>query len=94
MPSALLYILWEPEMCTAEQRVLLTITGPGPSFFPTQIKAGQRTRRGMIFNRTRALTIGKKIIPFREETDFFQINKHLLHHSEARTVPYSMRQSF
>ena len=33
-------------MCTAGQRVLLTITGPGPSFFDTKIYAGQRTRRG------------------------------------------------
>ena len=28
----LLYTFWEPEMCTAGQSVLLTITGPGPSF--------------------------------------------------------------
>ena len=33
-------------MCTAGQRVSLTITGPGPSFFNTKIYAGQRTRRG------------------------------------------------
>ena len=31
--SALLYTFWEPEMCRAGQRVLLTITGPGPSIF-------------------------------------------------------------
>ena len=35
-PSALLYTFWEPKMCTAGQRVLLTITGPGPSFFYTK----------------------------------------------------------
>ena len=29
---------------TAGQRVLLTITGPGPSFFHTKIYIGQRTR--------------------------------------------------
>ena len=34
-PSALLYTFWEPEMCTAGQRALLTITGPVSSFFYT-----------------------------------------------------------
>ena len=33
IPFALVYTFREPEMCTAGQRVLLTITGPGPSFF-------------------------------------------------------------
>ena len=33
-------------MCTAGQTVLLTITGPGPSFFDTKIYAGQRAQRG------------------------------------------------
>ena len=37
---------WDPEMCTAGQRVLRTITGPGPSYFKTKIYAGQRTQRG------------------------------------------------
>ena len=32
IPFALLYTFREPEMCTAGQRVLLTTTGPGPSF--------------------------------------------------------------
>ena len=32
IPSALQYTFWEPELCTEGQRVLLTITGPGPSF--------------------------------------------------------------
>ena len=31
--SALLYTFWESEICTAAQKVLLTITGPDLSFF-------------------------------------------------------------
>ena len=33
-------------MCTAGQRVLLTVTGTGPSFFYTKIYAGQQPQRG------------------------------------------------
>ena len=40
------YRPWEPKMYTAGQRILLTIIGPGPSFFYTKIYAGQQTRRG------------------------------------------------
>ncbi len=32
IPSALQYTFWEAEMCTAGQKVLLTITDPGLSF--------------------------------------------------------------
>ena len=32
IPFALPYTFWESKMCTAGQRALLTITGPGPSF--------------------------------------------------------------
>ena len=47
IPSALLYTIWETKNGQKVlQRVLLTISGPGPSFFYTKIYAGQRTRRG------------------------------------------------
>ena len=38
--TPLLYTFWEPKMWTGRQRVLLTITGLGPSFFSTKIHAG------------------------------------------------------
>ena len=40
IPSALLDTYWEHKICTAGQRVMLTITGPGPSFYHANSKQG------------------------------------------------------